>query len=303
MSDHTVVIVNPASGRGRGSRALPDIQKAFAAVGITDIRLTQGKGDERVVANRALQDGATTIVACGGDGTWSNVANAILCAGSSCRLALIASGTGNDFAKTVGAPATDYAATARLVREGADMLVDVGRIEGKYFLNVSGFGFDIAVLEDIETISWLKGDLVYLYSAVRQLFGYGGVPIDIASPTRRRGMQSHLMVVIANARNFGGMFRIAPEAEVTDGRLDAIAILDASPVGRMKLLAAVPKGAHIGNPNVVVEQAERFTLTFPAPPAYETDGEYNRAKSATIEVACVPQALRVVTHPAGAARA
>jgi diacylglycerol kinase (ATP) len=182
------------------------------------------------------------------------------------------------------------------------MLVDVGRIEGKYFLNVSGFGFDIAVLEDIETISWLKGDLVYLYSAVRQLFGYGGVPIDIASPTRRRGMQSHLMVVIANARNFGGMFRIAPEAEVTDGRLDAIAILDASPVGRMKLLAAVPKGAHIGNPSVVVEQAERFTLTFPAPPAYETDGEYNRAKSAMLEVACVPQALRVVTH-AGAPRA
>ena len=63
MSDHTGVIVNPASGRGRGSRALPDIQQAFAAVGITDIRLTQGKGDERLVANRALQDGATTIVA------------------------------------------------------------------------------------------------------------------------------------------------------------------------------------------------------------------------------------------------
>lgn len=299
MSAPVTVIVNPAAGRGRGSRSLPDIQQAFAQVGVTDLRLTQVAGDEKRIAMRALQEGAMTIVACGGDGTWSNVANAILCAGSSCRLALIASGTGNDFAKTVGAPATDFAATAQLVANGADQLVDVGRIEGKYFLNVAGFGFDIAVLEDVETIRWLKGDLLYLYSAVRQLIGYGGIPIDIATPTRRRGMKTHLMVIIANARNFGGMFKIAPAAEVTDGRLDAIAILDASPLQRLKLLAAVPNGRHIGNPNVIVEQSESFTLTFSEAPAYETDGEYNRALSATLEVTCIPRALRVVT-PHGA---
>ena len=45
---------------------------------------------------------------------------------------------------------------------------------------------------------------------------------------------------------------------------------------------------------VQTEQAPSFTLTFPAPPAYETDGEYNRAASTRLEVRCVPGALKVV---------
>lgn len=301
MSERVAVILNPASGRGRGARAAEAIRQAFAAVGVTDVRPTQSRGDEAHLATAALQDGATTIVACGGDGTWSNVANAILRAGANCRLALVATGTGNDFAKTVGAPAGDFPATARLAVEGPDRRVDVGRVEDRYFLNVSGFGFDIAVLEDIETIGWLKGDLLYLYSAVRQLFGYGGVEIDIMGERGARGRRPHLMVIIANAKNFGGIFRIAPDADVADGRLDAIAILDASPLQRMKLLGAVPKGKHLGNPNVIAEQGSRFTLTFDAPPAYETDGEYVRASSRVLDVRCIPAALRVVTPASPAA--
>ncbi|MGH7622313.1 MAG: diacylglycerol/lipid kinase family protein, partial [Gemmatimonadaceae bacterium] len=178
MTDRVTVIVNPASGRGRGSRLLPDIRKTFAAVGVTDVRLTERPGDEKRLAALALEAGATTIVACGGDGTWSNAANAILEAGSGCRLALLAAGTGNDFAKTVGAPARDLAATARLAVEGPDMLVDVGRIESRYFLNVTGFGFDIAVLDDLENIPLLTGDLLYLGAALRQLFRFRGLTID-----------------------------------------------------------------------------------------------------------------------------
>jgi len=295
MTDRVTVIVNPASGRGRGSRLLPDIRKTFAAVGVTDVRLTERPGDEKRLAALALQDGATTIVACGGDGTWSNAANAILEAGSSCRLALLAAGTGNDFAKTVGAPARDLAATARLAVEGPDMLVDVGRIENRYFLNVTGFGFDIAVLDDLENIPMLTGDLLYLGAALRQLFRFRGLTIDIATTAVARGARAHLMLIIANGKNFGGMFKIAPDARIDDGMLDAISILDASPLTRISMLAAAPSGKHVRNALVLSEQAASFTLTFAAPPAYETDGEYNRALSSKIEIACVPRALRIAT--------
>lgn len=295
MTDRVTVIVNPASGRGRGSRLLPDIRRTFAAVGVTDVRLTERPGDEKRLAALALQDGATTIVACGGDGTWSNAANAILDAGSTCRLALLAAGTGNDFAKTVGAPARDLAATARLAVEGPDMQVDVGRIENRYFLNVTGFGFDIAVLDDLENIPVLTGDLLYLGAAIRQLFRFRGLTIDITTAAVARGARAHLMLIIANGRNFGGMFQIAPDARIDDGLLDAIAILDASPLTRISMLAAAPSGKHVRNALVLSEQAASFTLTFAAPPAYETDGEYNRASSSTIEIACVPRALRVAT--------
>jgi diacylglycerol kinase (ATP) len=296
MAERVTVIVNPAAGRGRGLKALPGVRSAFAAHGITDVRVSASREDERTLAKRAIDDGATTIVAAGGDGTWSNVANAILHAGAghSTRLALIAAGTGNDFAKTVGAPSKDIPATARLAAEGPDLLVDVGRVEEHFFLNISGFGFDIAVLEDIGSIKWLKGNSVYIYSALRQLVGYGGVEIDVASHGAPRGMKRHLMLVIANAKNFGGSFRIAPQASLTDGKLDAVSIHDASAFGRMRLFGAATKGTHAGHAEVRVEQAPQFTLRFAAPPAYETDGEYRRSESAEIVVSCVPKALRVV---------
>jgi diacylglycerol kinase (ATP) len=289
------VIANPAAGRGRGSRILPRVRAAFAAHGVSDVRLTTGPRQERELARRAIEDGFGTIVALGGDGTWSNVANAILASGADVRLGLLSGGTGCDFAKTTGSPATDPEATARLAVEGPDTRVDVGRIEDRHFLNVSGFGFDIAVLEDISRIPLLKGNAVYMVSALRQLLGYRGVEIDIASDAAARGAVRHLMLVVANARNFGGAFRIAPDASLTDGKLDAVSILDASPLRRLALFGAATKGTHTAAPEVKVEQAARFTLRFAAPPAYETDGEYNRATSAEIEVACVPGALRVVT--------
>lgn len=300
MSHRVCVIVNPASGKGRGAKAAPEVRRAFAASGVTDVRTTSAKGDECTVARRAIEDGVDTIVAVGGDGTWGNVANAILASGAPVRLALAAAGTGNDFAKTVGAPARDFAATARLAVEGPDVLVDVGRIEDKYFLNVAGFGFDIAVIEDAERVNWLKGDALYIYCALRQLFAYKGMPIGISANGGggAAAQHQHLMLIVANGRNFGGSFRIAPAASVTDGLLDAVGIDVAAPLRRAKLFGAATKGTHVGLPEVHTLQAPSFALSFPTPPAYETDGEYNRARSATLEVRCVPRALRVVAPAA-----
>jgi diacylglycerol kinase (ATP) len=295
MAERVCVIVNPAAGRGRGERALPAIRAAFGAHGITDVRVSASKADERTIADRAVAEGVTTIVACGGDGTWGNVANAILHAGAghACRLGLIAAGTGNDFAKTVGAPAGDIAATARLVAEQCEFTVDVGKIEDYYFLNIAGFGFDIAVLDDIGNIKWLKGNPVYIYSALRQLFRYGGIDIDVRGAAAT-GPKRHLMLIVANARNFGGSFRIAPQASLADGLLDAVSIYDAPPLERVKLFAAATRGTHGASPGVRIEQAPGFTLGFASPPAYETDGEYRRARTSEIAISCVPRALRVI---------
>jgi diacylglycerol kinase family enzyme len=63
----------------------------------------------------------------------------------------------------------------------------------------------------------------------------------------------------------------------------------------MRLFAAATKGTHVMAPEVLVEQSPSFTLEFPTPPAFETDGEYQRARGTLIQIDCVPQALRVVT--------
>jgi diacylglycerol kinase (ATP) len=147
--EHVRVIVNPAAGRGRGARLIPEITARFAEAGITDVRATLSKGHEREIAEAAIAEGCTTIVAVGGDGTTANVANAILHSGKDVRLGVLPAGTGNDFAKILGTAKSDLRSIAQSCAAPSDVRVDVGRIENVFFLNCCGFGFDVAVLEEI----------------------------------------------------------------------------------------------------------------------------------------------------------
>lgn len=296
------VIANPAAGRGRGARVLARARPVLEGLGISDIRVTERAGDEPRIVAQALAAGCDTIVAVGGDGTWSNVANAILRqqAGSRVRFAMLASGTGNDFAKTIGAPVHDVRATARLALTGGDTLTDVGRIGEQYFLNIAGFGVDASVLERLSQVRWLRGDALYVYAGLRELFRYGGMDVEIESVhSARRGR--HLLVIIANARNFGGVFRLAPDASTVDGQLDGVAIVDTSPLRRLQLFFAAARGVHARQREVTIERSPRFTLRFRKPPAFELDGELNQSATAELMVECVPRALRVVGAANGTA--
>lgn len=296
MPERVCVILNPASGRGRGTRILPAVKGEFARLGVTDIRLTGRAGEERELAVQAVRDGVTTIVAAGGDGTWSNVANGVITAGGNVRIAFLAGGTGNDFAKTMRLPATDIAATAEIATGPDTRTIDVGRLNERYFINSCGFGFDAAVLEDASRVTWLRGDLVYIYAALRQLFFYRGVQVGVAEDGRPALERRVMMLIAANARHLGGAFIIAPDAVVDDGLLDVVSIGDASPLGRLKLFIAAARGTHVRFPSVTVTRAATLKLRFESPPACQRDGERDQLGSGDVEIACVRRALRVAAR-------
>lgn len=290
------LIANPAAGRGRIRRNLPDIVEAFRSVGIADVYHTSEPGEEVALATRALSASASTIVALGGDGTCSGIANAILQSRSGCSLAVIPVGTGNDFAKTLGVEKMSPEAIAELVKKTQPMLIDVGVADGRYFLNSCGFGFDASVLEASNRVRFLKGDAVYIYAASRQLFTYRG--IDVAprgAPGVTRGPM--LMVTVSNGRYLGGAFQIAPRASVFDGRLDVCFFSDSNVVERVKLFVGAMRGTHLGMPSVKSASVQELTLSFDSPPFMEMDGELRLARSKTIEIRCVPQALAVIAAP------
>ncbi len=253
--------------------------------------MTRAKGDEYDQARLAIAAGARTLVVAGGDGTWGAAAAAIIDSGGECRLALLATGTGNDFAKSLGIPMRDVDATLRLATGASERRVDVGRVDGQIFLNVAGFGFDVAVLENMERpgARVLRGAARYYATALRLMFAYGGfaVGVDESPPAPT------LLLAIANGRFFGGTFQIAPGASLTDGALDLVRIGDAKPVMRARLFAAATRGTHVSHREVVVERGAGFTLEFDSPPAYEADGELRRARGATVRVDCLSQALRI----------
>ena len=291
----TTVIVNPASGRGAGARALPRLTALFAAHGITDVRTTAAPGDEARVVADAVRDGATTIAVAGGDGTWGKCAVALARLGSPARMAFLANGTGNDFAKNFAAPATDHEAMAALVAHGTtEQRVDLGSVDDRWFLNVAGFGFDVEVNVDaLRARGWLRGDAVYIVSALRLLLRYEGFrsTADVFGDTAPR---LRMMCIISNGKNFGGAFLIAPSARVNDGLLDFVSIGDVRGVARLPLFARAFRGAHLSHPKVEAVRAAAATLTFDAPPTIQLDGDLIQATSATVRVGVVPAALRVL---------
>jgi diacylglycerol kinase (ATP) len=291
-ADDLYVVFNPRSGKGRGARLVAPVLRALGVA--VAHGLTTAAGDEARLAVEALGRGYRRIVAVGGDGTWSNVGNAIIRSGVDAALGLVPAGTGCDLAKSLGIPARDPERCARIARDGHSRRIDAGRIEDRHFLNVAGFGFDTAVIEDSWTVRWLGGDLLYLYCALRQLRRFPGFPVSMAVDGEAPERRELLMLVIANARVFGGGFKIAPEADLGDGRLDVVSFANMPLRRRLAIMGRLLRGTHGGAAEVASRRARRIDLRFEAPPAYETDGEWHRAASGALTVEAVPGALRVL---------
>jgi diacylglycerol kinase (ATP) len=267
---------------------------ALASAPALEHALTTGPGDEARLTELALARGFRKIVAVGGDGTWSNVGNAILRSGLPVQLGLVPGGTGCDLAKSLGIPPHDVAACARIILAGHTRAIDVGRIEDKFFLNIAGFGYDVAVIEDSWNIGYLEGSPLYLYCALRQIHSFAGFPVEVEADGVPLGRQELLMLILANARVFGGGFKIAPGADLQDGQLDAMAFRNMGVWARLGIMVRLLKGTHEASPEVRAVRAHSFRLHFDQPPTYETDGEWNRARGTDLQVGTVPQALTLL---------
>jgi len=306
------VVFNPASGRGRGARRIDGFLSLLEKYmpGFTHAG-TSRPGEESLLTDQAITEGFDLIVAVGGDGTWSNVADRIVASGKeNVALGILASGTGNDFGRNFGMSIRNPELAVQTLANGVVRRVDVGRVvtgatplraearpleasKGRHFLNLVGFGFDIAVIEDALGARFLRGELLYKLTALKNLFSYSGVPLVLESdgPTVDG---DQLMLTISNAPFFGGGYLIAPAAELGDGLLTACAIGNTPPFTRWRLFNAAPKGRHVRSSHVQMRQSARFSVRFSTPPKYEVDGDLWQAEGTEVIVEAVPRALRVV---------
>ena len=208
---------------------------------------------------------------------------------------ILPGGTGNDFGKTSGITWERSEDVVRAMVAGRTRRVDLGRVGERYFLNVVGMGFDIAVIDDSHRIPILKGDALYKFCAARQLFFFRGMPITVTGANGESPETAlHLMLVVANGRYFGGSFDIAPDADLADGELHVVSILDASPLGRARLFGLVAKGEHGDDERVRIRRGANFTISFEAPLRYEVDGEVLETAEDRLRIEAAPDALELV---------
>ena len=292
-SERVWVIANPAAGRGSSTERLAQVREEAERRGLIRFAQTHAPGDEAILTGQAIAAGADVILAVGGDGTCSRVANAIVDSGRDCRLAVVPTGTGNDFAKTLGVENLAANEILDLIQRRDAIRMDLGRVDGYHFLNSCGVGFDASVLEASNNVAFLKGNAVYIYSALAQLFTYRGLDVAIngAAPARM------LMITISNGRMLGGAFRIAPTASVLDGKLDVVYIANCSLLQRVRVFTGAVRGTHLGLAAVRSEKRKGLALEFSAPPAMEVDGELRRGNTRSVSIECVPRALSVIAAP------
>ena len=310
------VIFNPAAGRGAGTRRLPIYRELLDRhLGTYRWALTTAPGEEAALAEAALADGARLVVAVGGDGTWSQVADRVASSGrSDVDLGLLAAGTGNDFARSLGIRYDDPERAVAALAAGRTRRIDVGRVDAewrrcpkpeaagaepwrtapRHFLNHVGFGFDVAVIDAARRLRFLKGGSLYRAAALQQLFLYRGLHLRASDGADWNVEGRRLLLTISNGRVFGGGLPIAPDADLEDGLLDACAIADASPLGRARLFGLAVKGRHLGAGEVCHRRQRTFTVLHDGPLRYEVDGEVLQSRSGQVRVRAVSGALSVI---------
>ncbi len=255
-----------------------------------------------------MEQGADVVVAVGGDGTVSNVADRLVAVGSDdVALGYLPNGTGNDFGRNLGFDPKGVDEAVRALVTGHTRRVDVGRVETetvsehhpdrwetRHFLNVVGFGFDIAVIDAAARARFLKGELLYKVTALQQLFRFPGIRAGVTSTDGQEQRGHLLMLTVSNGAFFGGGFPIAPGATVDDGKLHACLIGDARPLGRLKLFNRAERGDHVAAEEVAILDDDGFRLTFSGPVRFEVDGDVRRTAGPELEVRTLPGRLRVV---------
>lgn len=308
-----LVIINPESAGGSTRDAWPGIASELSThFGSFTPKFTSRAGEGIEIAATAARKGVKLIIACGGDGTISEVANGILSVGSETELGILPSGTGGDFRKTIGIPPR-VAAAALILRQGQTRLIDVGKVtltrgdgelESRYFLGVASFGMSADVIARVKEggpdwlptkgPKWLTGRLSFavamLQTAAKKSATRVVVQLD-DDPARHMTVAN---LCIANARYFGGGMKIAPNAKLADGKFDVISIGN---LGAARILANAPRlyvGAHLSMSEVghaLAAKVSARSLDKNERVEVEVDGEIPGCLPATFQI--LPKALRI----------
>lgn len=293
MPQRIALIVNPSSGKGSGRAIGEHTLGLLRAAGHEVLDVSGVTYDEaHATASEALQRGVDTLAVVGGDGTAHLGVN--LCAGTPTRLAVVAAGTGNDFARNLRLPVRDTAAAVAMIEGGASRIVDAGRVTGagtgdRWFGGVLGAGFDAVVTARAARMRWPRGQQRYILAVLRELPVFRPIPYVVELDGERLETRA-MLVAVANTRSFGGGMQVCPDADVSDGLFDVLIVHAISVVAFLRVFPKVYAGSHVNHPAVEIRRARRVRLEAHGIHA-QADGEQVAVLPIDVEVA--PGALTV----------
>ena len=293
------MIVNPASSAGRTARLWPEIAKRAKAQGLeVEVRLTERRGHATELAREAAAQGVPLVLAVGGDGTVSEVANGLVDAETT-ELAIVQRGSGCDIMRTFGIP-KDTDRALEIAARASARTIDLGRvqyaggdgaIESRHFINIASAGLTGVAADRVNRSGKPLGATVaFGWAAVATFVGYRNSRFRVQIDDELIDQVCN-NAIVANCRYFAGGMKILPDADPGDGLFDVLVWGDVSKLDLALNLHKLYRGTHTGHPKATIRRARRVTVTPDSALPIEVDGEQPGLTPASFEI--VPSALRL----------
>jgi YegS/Rv2252/BmrU family lipid kinase len=287
------VVLNPMAGNSTAADVRAALGRHFSADTWSQ-EVYETIGDEQVadVVRAALGRGCDLVVAAGGDGTVSDVAEALV--HTDIPLGIIPVGTANVLARELGLPLDLEGACALLAGEHATNSIDAMRVGDKVFFLQIGVGIDSLMIRDTDRAAKRRfGRAAYLWTALKWLIGYQPRRFTIVADGRRLRPRA-AQVLIASGGVLGmAPFRWGPHIRPDDGRID-VCVLSARSLGDyLRVGWQVLIGHRRRSPNIRYYSAERSVVVdADRPLPVQGDGEI--LGETPIRVQVVADAVAVV---------
>ncbi len=286
------VILNPKAGRGKGKKERAVLEAELQEQGLVfEIVQTEYAGHAIELAAEAVGK-FDVIVAAGGDGTANEVANGIMRAGGA-TMGLIPIGSGNDFARAMKIP-KKLPEAAAILAQGKTKRIDLGVVNGRYFPNGLGIGFDALVVRESMRIRHLRGLLIYLTAVIKSIFKYESPHMTLALDGETRVDDRVFMVTVGNGISLGGGFILTPAAKNDDGLFDVCVFHHLT---KPKILWNLPKvfwGGHTKIKEVEMFRAREVDVFSAAPVEAHVDGELVPDDDGHFRAKLLPRFLEMV---------
>ncbi len=289
MSERRLALfANPAAAGGRALATLPAVEGELTHLGVPYRVVDTLSVDHARDEARTAAENGETVVAVGGDGLVGSLAGALR--GGVGDLAIVPSGRGNDFARVLKIPSEPREA-ARVAVDGRPRTLDLGLANGRPFVGIASLGFDSDANRIANEAKLVKGNLVYLYAALRTLAGWKHARFRVTVDGREREVVGY-SVAIGNSKAYGGGMFVFPHAKLDDGLLD---VLTVAKHGKLRWLAHVPqvfKGTHVENKYGRFETGEVVQVVADRPFTVYADGD--PIAELPLEVTIDKASLRVI---------
>lgn len=285
-----IVIYNPISGKGLGQKAADAIRdsKLKELYDLTILKTEYG-GHAKEIALKGLADGVRYFIAVGGDGTINEVGAVLKY--NEAVLGMIPMGSGNGLAKHIGM-STDVSIAIKQLCEALESSIDTLTINGRFAVNVSGFGFDGYVAYRFNHHG-KRGLSTYTKIGLTEYFKYPLQDFEISFDNQNKQVKKH-MLVIANASQFGNAAIIAPTADLTDGIIELVAV-ELPPVLKIPgILYRLFNGKLKDNKYIQTYKCKSFVARSSKPVHLHIDGE-SMEPVQEINVCIEPRSLTILT--------